>query len=912
MMTVKPKLPDNTTPESPRMPPHERGPAHESLVARTEHILDQIRTALHALWWSARARAWRGQMASWRGRRDAGLIVLLGGTALCTLLIAAVDWLIVPLPNPGVVYLPLVAMLAYHWSWRHGAAAALLQLICVSLLFVTPGQIPSTLNLRADAELITLAAVDAFILAIVQLARNRRDAAEREATRTAALNAIGIALASELEEGPLLTRIAHTARDLTGAGFAAFTLRPVDELGHPTGLPEGSLFHLAAVVGVTPEQEAGFRRVPLGGEGLLAPIFRFGKPVRVADALAMTHATRMPAGESKRDIARHKAADYAQGHIPSAELQTVGMPRSHPVVRSFLGAPLLDRTGQVLGGLLLGHDEPDQFTAEDETLLLGLAAEAAVALENARLFRAAQTQTQELDAIFDGITDGVALVDTAGRIRRENRAATALRRALAGDASGANTLDDLARAAAAHAHPGEYIANTITLGGNPAEARVYVVTAAPLRPVSTPSAGPTDAAAPASADRSAGAVVVWHDVTETRRLLIERQARAEAEGRRALLQLVIDELPSAVYLVRGPDARLVLTNRAAMDVWGAVWAPDQPMRAFLTASGVRVLATNGRPLPESELATLRTVRTGEAVYHHEEIIRRPDGTALPILLNAVALDPALLQTPSIAEASGNGASPEVPQRAALVVLQDVTALKETERLKDEFIAIAAHELKTPMTAVKGYAETLRKRNPEGGAASALGKWQIEALETIDQATTRLVELTDDLLDVARLQSGRMELHPEPHDLVALARRIARRLQITTDQHTFVVQAESDFVVACLDIRRVEQVLSNLLSNAIKYSPRGGPITITISEDATHRLAQVAVHDTGIGIPSDQQARLFGRFERAANARELGIKGTGLGLYLCRELIERHGGRIWFESIEGRGSTFHFTLPLASE
>ncbi len=117
--------------------------------------------------------------------------------------------------------------------------------------------------------------------------------------------------------------------------------------------------------------------------------------------------------------------------------------------------------------------------------------------------------------------------------------------------------------------------------------------------------------------------------------------------------------------------------------------------------------------------------------------------------------------------------------------------------------------------------------------------------------------------------------------------------------------------ADIDVKRTEQVLTNLLGNAVKYSPQGGPITLTITQDTATRAVQISVQDRGIGIPGHQQAQIFGRFTRADNALAWGISGTGLGLYLCRELVERQGGRLWFESEEGVGSTFFVTLPLAS-
>src|SRR5437763_434360 len=165
--------------------------------------------------------------------------------------------------------------------------------------------------------------------------------------RFAALTRVGTALMSELNETRLLHLIAETARDLTGASFAAFTLRPVDELGQPLVPAEGNLFHLAAVVGVTKEQEALFRRMPLGGEGLLAPIFRHGVPVRVPDALALlSQPERMQTPEvgeatTPRDAARQAAFHYAHGQLAKEGLRSMGVPRGHPLVRSFLGAPLL-------------------------------------------------------------------------------------------------------------------------------------------------------------------------------------------------------------------------------------------------------------------------------------------------------------------------------------------------------------------------------------------------------------------------------------------------------------------------------------------------------------------------------------------------------------------------------------------
>jgi two-component system phosphate regulon sensor histidine kinase PhoR len=886
------------------------------------------------VWASEPFLSWRSALADWRQMPYSGMVTLIAGSVVVTLLV----WLstrFFQVPNVGVVYLPLIAMLAYYWRWRLAILGAVVQLVCMYLLVLPPSGSFKSLDLHSTAQLLLLAAISVYVLLLVMLARNRRFAAEREVTRFAALNTVGTALSGELHESQLLQLIARTACDLTGAGFAAFTLRSVDARGKLVGPSEGSHFRLAAVVGVTPEQEELFRRMPLGGEGILAPIFRYGVTVHVDDALdllpaghhlAMAHreqtqpTEQRQCDESPRDRARRQAYDYAHGRASANELRAVGSPRGHPVTRSFLGAPLLDRDGNVRGGLLLGHEEPERFNKDDETLLKALAAQASVALENARLYHNAQTQAEELNAVFESIADGVMVYDHAGNLLHENHAAAAIQ-ALLGQSDGVRkvnpSIQNILARIGSGIHDGDEQgiqgAHTpLSLTDAHGDSREFVVSVSPLQAMAADDelAAPAPDGTPNSARITGGIVVVWHEVTETRKLLAEQQAHAEAEARRLLLQNVIDELPSGVYLARGPDAKLELANHAAQDVWGAHWAKGQPMADFFRESGTQVVGIGGRLIETSELATVRALRTGEAIHHYQEVIRRPDGTAMPILLNAVTLDPGMLAYPGITATPESGETP-MPERLTLVVLQDVTAMKEAERLKDEFIAIAAHELKTPMAAVKGYADMLM-RHSQGDDAATLEPWQVEALETIDQATNRLVELTEDLLDVARLQAERIQLHSEPHDLIALARRVKKRFQMASDRHTLSLVAADEFVVAMLDVRRTEQIVGNLLSNAIKYSPDGGAVTITIEQDDRERMARLSVRDRGIGIPANQQSLLFNRFARADNARERGITGTGLGLYLCRELVELQGGRLWFTSEEGCGSTFYVALPLAEE
>ena len=889
-------------------------------VASTNKFMRQLTN----VWNSPRITELRASVAKWQKTQYSGMVILVIGMVLATFIIMVLDRTTALLPNPGLIYLPLVAFLAYYWNWRYALIATFLQLYCVYFFFMPPKDAIKPLNTESVTQLVTLAAVTGFVLLIVLLAHARRRMAEHAAERLTALNSIGTALTSELEEERLLHLIAEAARDLTGAGFAAFTLRPINELGQPLVASEGNLFLLAAVVGVTKEQEAQLQRLRLGGEGLLAPIFRYGVPVRVADALEyMPRPENIQAAKLRarsiesRESARQAAFEYAHGHLTKEGLRSLGVPPGHPFVRSFLGAPLLDTNGNVRGGLLLGHSEPDRFTQDDEALLVGIAAQAAIALENARLYSSAQEQAQELDAIFESIIDGVALVDDEGKVLRENKTAHQLLKAL-----GKNTevAGDLLRRVAAYARNGDIdMSIPITVVDGSKEEREYLVSASPLRQP-TAGSGPLPTVG-GSLDLESGmqahtldtnphivtkgAVVVWHDVTESRKLLMERQAHAETEARRALLQTVIDELPSGVYLVSGRDARLVLANRAVTEVWGASWTYDQPMSDFLKTNGIRIFHADGRQMLLEDLATLQVLQTGESVYHCQETIVHRDGTTLPILVNAVAIDPQVLELYAQEETTDGS---KMPEPSAIVVQQDVTALKEAERLKDEFIGIAAHELRTPLAVVKGFSQTLIVQTARGKGPE-LADWQTEAIQDIDQATTRLVELTEDLLDVTRLQAGRLQLQFEPTDLVALVQRIIKRFRVTTDQHQIAFETAEENIVVTIDPRRIEQVMSNLISNAIKYSPDGGKIEVTVLEDKKVNTALLCVRDYGIGIPAYQQGRIFSRFMRADNAHAHNIGGTGLGLYLCRELVERHNGRVWFESIEGQGSTFYVSLPL---
>ena len=398
-------------------------------------------------------------------------------------------------------------------------------------------------------------------------------------------------------------------------------------------------------------------------------------------------------------------------------------------------------------------------------------------------------------------------------------------------------------------------------------------------------------------------LLAMEDVTERR--AVERQV----ENRLAFLQHLLDALPSSVYLVQGEDARLVLANRAAAALWGAQWSVGQPMLDFLKSHQIRIFDNQGEVLPPTDFATMRALSEGKTVFQHQETINHADGTTLPVQVNAVPIEGQNLL--AWLEATAGNGQVDAASPAALVVHQDVTTLKEAEELKDRFLGLVAHELRTPLAAIKGFASMLLTQTAQGKGPE-LVEWQYEAIAEIDLGSDRLTRITVDLLDVVRLQAGRLVLHQEPLDLVSITQRVIAEIQRSTDRHQLTLRMDPPSLselLALVDGDRIEQVLANLLTNAIKYSPQGGEIEVIVHEQMERQAALISIRDQGIGIPQAEQARLFGRFFRASNAEAILISGTGLGLYLCRELVLQHEGQIWFESHEGAGSTFFVRLPL---
>ncbi len=249
--------------------------------------------------------------------------------------------------------------------------------------------------------------------------------------------------------------------------------------------------------------------------------------------------------------------------------------------------------------------------------------------------------------------------------------------------------------------------------------------------------------------------------------------------------------------------------------------------------------------------------------------------------------------------------------------EHVEELQQLDRLKSRFLSMASHELKTPLTSISGLSQVLLRRmrrrldqgRPEDAEWGEEQNAHVDRLELLNSQTARLGRLVDELLDVSRIESGKLDFRWAPVDLAELVTEVAGRLQMTTTLHTIEVDPDGAAgrpVTADRD--HLEQVLDNLVTNAIKFSPDGGTIRVSL-HDSDERVV-LSIRDPGVGIPSSQLEAIFGLFYQAEDPVSRRTGGMGLGLYISREIINRHGGQIWAESTPNGGSTFCVSLPRA--
>ncbi len=391
-----------------------------------------------------------------------------------------------------------------------------------------------------------------------------------------------------------------------------------------------------------------------------------------------------------------------------------------------------------------------------------------------------------------------------------------------------------------------------------------------------------------------------------------------------------DEVLGVIYILRRGDIAfsqeeqqvlLAFAAQAAIAVRNArlvaqIWREKIRLDAIFdnNPAGILILDRNGRT-ERVNMAFCRMVRRRK-----EDLIGLPCSQALPLRvsqgIDVCKFPAASVQRPFYIEGILEPAEGKerivgvtvTPLREGddlvnvIVTVQDITRFKEADEMKSTFISIISHELKTPVAVIKGYASTLRRKD---------ARWDEKTLEdglrAIEEESDRLAELIDNLLEVSRIQAGALKLRPEPVSLQPIVRKVVDGFRMQTLRHEFVLDLPDDLPPVFADPERVRQILGNLVSNAVKYSPRGG--MVRVGAWASGDEVTVYVADQGIGIAPEEQGKLFQRFSRLDSGLRRETKGTGLGLYLVKSLVEAQGGHVWVHSEPGRGSTFFFTLPV---
>jgi PAS domain S-box-containing protein len=260
-------------------------------------------------------------------------------------------------------------------------------------------------------------------------------------------------------------------------------------------------------------------------------------------------------------------------------------------------------------------------------------------------------------------------------------------------------------------------------------------------------------------------------------------------------------------------------------------------------------------------------------------------------------------------------APDEPESGLFLILQDITdlakkieelstlttRLQELERTRSEFMAMVSHDLHTPLTAIKGSLDVLLHE----GVGADLSR---ELMGIAQKNADRLFRMVSDILDMARIEAGRFEIHREPFDVVSGLQSTVDRMQrlIQDRRIELTLQADEGLPLVRADGLRMDQVFTNLLSNALKFTPPGGKVVLSVRGLSDDILVQM--RDSGLGIPGEYLGRIFDRFYRVPLPPGEKVEGSGLGLSICKSIVEEHGGRIWAESVPGQGSTFSFTLP----
>ena len=363
-------------------------------------------------------------------------------------------------------------------------------------------------------------------------------------------------------------------------------------------------------------------------------------------------------------------------------------------------------------------------------------------------------------------------------------------------------------------------------------------------------------------------------------------ARAYRDERRARVRLdtLVATSPVGVVVLDARSGGVESVNLEARRIAGLLQAPDRPVEQL--AELVTCRRADGSEVALKDFPLARELGRGETVRAEEIELSVPDGRSVRTLINSTPIR-----------------SPEGEVESVVVTMQDLAPFEELERMRTEFLAIVSHELRTPLTSIQGSTGAVLSAEPGFARAEMMQFFRI-----IDEQAARMSGLIRDLLDAGRIATGTLSVSPEPSDVAALVDAARTSFLSGGGRHAIVADLPADLPRVMADRERVVQVLTNLFTNAARHSAESSPIRIAARHDDL--AVAVSVSDEGRGIPPEQLPHLF--MKHAVGDDEARGLGRGLGLAICKGLVEAHGGRIRAESAIGRGARFTFTIPVAEE
>ena len=357
---------------------------------------------------------------------------------------------------------------------------------------------------------------------------------------------------------------------------------------------------------------------------------------------------------------------------------------------------------------------------------------------------------------------------------------------------------------------------------------------------------------------------------------------------RADLEALIETSPVAVGVFDAGTGRVTRFNREATRIAESLRIPGRPLEALLEVITCR--RADGREIALDKLPLSGQLSQAETVRAEEMVLSVPDGRSVTTLVNCTPIHTEQGEVSSV-----------------VITMQDLAPLQELERLRADFLGMVSHELRAPLTSIKGSAAMLLEASPGLDPAEVREFYRI-ILAQVDHMRV----LISDLLDAGRIDSGTLSVTPESSGLANLVDRARTTFQSAAGRHVILIDLPPALPRVMADRQRIEQVLNNLFSNAARHAPESSPIRVSARREGGH--VAVSIADEGRGVAPDQLPRLFRKYSSFdVNDRESGIAGSGLGLAICKGLIEAHGGRIWAESEGiGRGTRVTFTIPVADE